>query len=166
MWRLPSHLREQLAEPIGDLVDEPQLLERAQDLHPFISIGDMVTKTFLSHGIIPDISIVDYLHKRSQVDSATKQLITQQKATVYTVKNPPSTITEELHDTIKFCLDHLDGGPQRIEVEGEEDLASLAAIQLAPEGVTVIYGLPNRGVIIVTVNTYHKQKVQTILEKM
>jgi uncharacterized protein (UPF0218 family) len=57
-------------------------------------------------------------------------------------------------------------GPVCIEVDGEEDLASLAAISLAPGGVTVIYGLPNKGVVVVDATTANKKKVKEVLDRM
>ena len=82
------------------------------------------------------------------------------------IQNPPGTITDELWDAIETVYKNLQKGPYCIEVEGEEDLASLAAIYLAPGGVTVIYGLPNKGVVVVKATRSHKQKVKEVLDKM
>jgi uncharacterized protein (UPF0218 family) len=82
------------------------------------------------------------------------------------VRNPAGVITDELWDAIETVLKHLEKGPFCIEVEGEEDLASLAAIYLAPGGVTVIYGLPNKGVVVVKATAAHKQKVKEVLDRM
>jgi uncharacterized protein (UPF0218 family) len=82
------------------------------------------------------------------------------------IKNPPGIITDELWDAIKTVFKNLKNGPVCIEVDGEEDLASLAAIYLAPGGVTVIYGLPNKGVVVVKATTAHKQKVKEVLDRM
>ena len=54
----------------------------------------------------------------------------------------------------------------RIEIEGEEDLASLAAIFLAPSNVTVIYGLPDKGVLVVNPDSDIKRRVKEIIDKM
>ena len=52
------------------------------------------------------------------------------------------------------------------QVDGEEDLASLVAIYLAPSDVTVIYGLPDKGVLVVKSDTEYKKMVKKILDKM
>lgn len=163
--RLPEYLREALKEPIGQLVDEQTLISLVSDSKPLISVGDMVTYTLLKHNITPDVSIVDYLHKRSCCSQEIIDSIKKSPADVTCVKNPAGTLTDQLIDAITTSIRHLNG-PQRIEVEGEEDLAALAAIKLAPQGATVIYGLPNKGVIVVPVNDYHKNKAKEIIDKM
>ena len=68
--------------------------------------------------------------------------------------------------TIATVFAYPDDGPYCIEVEGEEDLAALAAIYLAPPDVTIIYGLPNKGVVVVKATEAHKAQVKEILDKM
>ena len=82
------------------------------------------------------------------------------------MKNPPGCISDELWDVIKFAYDNMLSCGLRIEVDGEEDLASLAAIYLAPQDVTVIYGLPDKGVLVVQPDHENKRKVKEILDKM
>jgi len=162
---LPEHLRETLKEPIGQLVDEQTLISLVSDSKPLISVGDMVTYTLLKHNIAPDVSIVDYVHKRSCCSQEIIDSIKKSPADIKQVKNPAGTLTEQLIDAIHESIQRLNG-PQRIEVEGEEDLAALVAISLAPQGATVIYGLPNKGVVVVPVNEYHKNKAKEIIDKM
>ena len=54
----------------------------------------------------------------------------------------------------------------RIIVDGEEDMAALACIFLAPPGTTVIYGIPNRGASIHHVDDDLKQLVDSVLKQM
>jgi len=82
------------------------------------------------------------------------------------VKNPAATITDDLWNVIKLAFEDLEKNSLRIEVEGEEDLASLAAIYMAPGDVTIIYGLPDKGVLVVKANKENKNKVKKILDKM
>jgi uncharacterized protein (UPF0218 family) len=82
------------------------------------------------------------------------------------VKNPPATISDDLWNTIASCYESLEKGPICLEIEGEEDLAALPAIYLAPGDVTIIYGLPNRGVVVVKPTESNKKKVKEILDKM
>lgn len=80
------------------------------------------------------------------------------------VSNPPGLITDELWDAIEESY-----GSQkkvRIEVDGEEDLAALPAIYLAPSGTNVLYGLPSRGIVLVKVGNDEKDKVLSFLKKM
>ena len=55
---------------------------------------------------------------------------------------------------------------EEIEIDGEEDLAALPAILLAPGDVTIIYGLPDKGVLVVKPTPKNKQLVKEILNKM
>ena len=82
------------------------------------------------------------------------------------VKNPPGLITDELCEAIKIILENLKNGPFRIEVEGEEDLASLIVLFFAPMDVTIIYGLPDKGVLVIKPTKRIKDKVKKILDIM
>ena len=54
----------------------------------------------------------------------------------------------------------------QIRVYGEEDLAALPAIVLAPVSSVVIYGLPDEGGIMVTVTQGVKDRIYNMLDKM
>jgi uncharacterized protein (UPF0218 family) len=57
-------------------------------------------------------------------------------------------------------------GPILIEVEGEEDLATLACLDLLPKGGTVVYGQPDAGLVVVKVDQAIKRKVKEMLREM
>jgi uncharacterized protein (UPF0218 family) len=166
MYRLPDDLKNTLKGYIGNLVDETELLKLLKKEKYIVSVGDKVTYTLFKHGIIPILCIVDYKLKRKSYPLEMKKVIQKFRATRFQIKNPPGTITDELWDAIKTVFNNLKTAPVCIEVDGEEDLASLAAIYLAPGGVTVIYGLPNRGVVVVKTTTSNKQKVKAVLDRM
>jgi hypothetical protein len=166
MYRLPDDLKNTLKEYIGNLVNEPELLQLLKKEKNIVSVGDKVTYTLLKHGITPVLCIVDYKLERKPYSLEMKTIIQKLHATHLQIKNPPGTITDELWDAIKTVFKNLKNNPVCIEVEGEEDLASLAAIYLAPGGVTVIYGLPNRGVVVVKTTATNKQKVKEVLDRM
>jgi uncharacterized protein (UPF0218 family) len=166
MFVLPDNLRDSLKEPIGLLVNEQELLETLAHETYIISVGDMVTYTLLNNQIHPTICIVDYFLKRKQYSPEMKKKIKDFDATEIQVHNPAGTITDELWNTIEKVYEKRNNDRFRIEVDGEEDLASLAAIYLAPSDATIIYGLPNKGVVIVKATPAHKDKVKQILDKM
>lgn len=83
---------------------------------------------------------------------------------IYT-RNPSSTISDELIDSLKSAYDVSKEKEVLVVVEGEEDLASLVAILLAPRGATVIYGLPDKGVVVVDVGEKEKEIVRKTLER-
>jgi uncharacterized protein (UPF0218 family) len=166
MYRLPDDLKDTLKGYIGKLVDEQELLKLLKKEKYIISVGDKVTYTLLKHGITPSLCIVDYKLERKAYPLEMKAVIQKFSTRRLQIKNPPGTITDELWDAIKTFFQNLNNHPVCIEVDGEEDLASLAAIYLAPGGVTVIYGLPNRGVVVVKATTSNKQKVKEVLDRM
>ena len=163
---LPENLREILKQPIGQLVDEKKLLLMLSKEKQIVSIGDQVTFTILKHDIKPIFCVVDFKTRRGRCSSDIVDKIRSFGKKSVIVKNPPGCISDELWDTIKSAYDNMPNCSLRIEVEGEEDLASLAAIYLAPRDVTVIYGLPDKGVLVVKANQENKRKVKEIIDKM
>jgi uncharacterized protein (UPF0218 family) len=163
---LPDHLRKKLKEPFGILVNEQELLLTLKNEKYIVSVGDQVTYTLLINSIKPIFCIIDYKTKRNNCENEIKNLITKFGKKIVKIKNPPRVITEELWETIKSAYKKLEIESYRIEIDGEEDLAALPAILLAPRDVTIIYGLPNKGVVIVKAIDKNKKKVQKILDKM
>lgn len=166
MFVLPNDLRDALKEPLGRLVDEQELLKLISHEEYIVSVGDLVTFTLLNNGVKPGVCIVDYILKRKDCALDMKEKIKGFDAKQINVKNPPGTITDELWNAIELAFKKRVEGPFRIEIDGEEDLAALAAIFLAPSDATVIYGLPNKGVVVVKATTAHKRKAKEILDRM
>ena len=165
MHVLPENMRDLLKEPIGLLVDEKRLLTLLKEEKKIVSIGDRVTYTLLKNSIEPFFCIVDYHTRRGECsENIIKVLKSYGKKTI-NVDNPQGTITDDLWDVIKLAYE---GNTQslKIEVNGEEDLASLAAIYMAPVDVTIIYGLPDKGVLVVKPTKENKDKVRQVLDKM
>ena len=56
--------------------------------------------------------------------------------------------------------------PIQILVKGEEDLAALPAIAMAPLSSVIIYGLPDKGAVLVRVTESKKKEIQSLLDRM
>ncbi len=166
MLVLPNNLRGKLKEPLGIVVDESNLLKQLKNVNNIVSVGDLVTFTLLKHGINPIICFVDYIIERKEYSPEMREKIQRFGKIHIKIKNPSGTITDELWNAIESIYDKLEEGPYFIEIDGEEDLAALPAIYLAPRDVTIIYGLPNKGVVIVNATKAQKDKVKEILDKM
>jgi uncharacterized protein (UPF0218 family) len=166
MYVLPKDLQAELKQPLGRLVNEPVLLDLLKHESYIVSIGDRVTYTVLSHGIQPRMCIVDYILERHPYAPEMKTVIAGYGKTVVQVRNPPGTISDELWTALEALFSHPERFPVRVEVQGEEDLAALAAIALAPGGATIIYGLPNRGVVVVSTTPENKKKINSVLQRM
>jgi hypothetical protein len=164
---LPDNLKNLLKEPVGQLVDEKKLIDILKNEKFIVSIGDEVTYTILKNNINLNFCIVDYKTRRGAFPEKKSDLIKSFGNKVVKVKNPQGCITDELWDAIDNSLNDIRQNIKiRLEVEGEEDLASLVVIHLASRDVTIIYGLPNKGVLVVKPTEDMKKKVNNILNKM
>ena len=162
MLSLPESVRPLLKRPLGKLFSrQEEAFDYMRKLRPtrLITVGDYVTANFLEAGIKPDISIVDFLIMRFPVDKKTKKVIEDYRVPTKFVKNPPSKITKELENTVKNAVP-----PLKIVVEGEEDLATIPAILLAPLGSVVAYGQPKEGIVLVEVTKEKKREITDILK--
>ena len=120
---------------------------------PIITIGDVVTSHFETAGVSPNVSIIDQLTKREPIDFPPPF---QNIDFHIEVKNPPGVLTDELVHAINQSINNPDE-PSQILVTGEEDLATLPAIMLAPLESSIIYGQPDLGMvhILVTPDARH-----------
>ena len=71
------------------------------------------------------------------------------------VGNPRGNITPSL---MRAVDDAMRTGEGRILVKGEEDLATLYCIAVAPIGALVIYGQPKKGMVVVEVAKDSRKK--------
>ncbi len=169
-WILPEEIRGELKEIMGEILAQEELAERLIPDDPVITVGDVVTLTLLEMGIIPDLSIVDYQTQRGSTRNGPNEeadfmeRLSKFQQPVINVKNPPGEITCQLFDAVKDGIE--DMRQLRIVVEGEEDLASLVCVLLAPDGTNVIYGIPFKGLMLLTVNARIRERVSGILKKM
>lgn len=162
--RLPETLRTDLKSPAGPIyTDTERLLEASGD--PLITVGDVVTDHVLQAGVTPHVALVDNRTERSAVDDAVSERIAS--ATFdheVAVENPAGALTEELLDELIRAIDG--DGTTRITVEGEEDLAALPAVVLAPPGGTVVYGQPGSGMVLVPVEDETRKQMRDLLMQM
>ena len=156
MYVLREEQREELRKPLGKVVKE---LKGEDVKGTIVSVGDAVTLWLKNHGIQPKISIIDYKIERKKHDMNMGK-----EEKVVKVKNPAGKITKQLWEAIKNAYESKE--KIRIEVDGEEDLAALPAILMAPAGVKVIYGLPSHGMVVVKVGEKEKEVVKKFIENM
>lgn len=167
---LPEELRPLMKKPLGTLYrgkgedTVEQFIGELSSPTKLISVGDVTTFHLLEAGILPDICIVDNRTKREPV---AKHVSTRNMDSVYeevSVNNPAGLITDELIKTLSeaFASDR----PLRIFVKGEEDLATLPVILMAPLGSIVLYGQPDEGVVFVKVTREKKAEIRALFEKL
>ncbi len=161
--KLPIELRDELKNPLGEVVMEDHLHEVLANSEKIVSVGDLCSLTLFEKDIIPDIAIVDFATRRGDIGEMRAKILKIGQS-VINVNNPGGMITKELWEAIETA--YQSKLKVRIEVTGEEDLATLPAVWLAPEKTAVIYGLPGIGLIVVTDLNDAKTKVKNVLTKM
>ncbi len=162
LLQLPDWLRSALAQPFGATMSEDQVVEKLRNSQALvITVGDETTKTLLRHKMEPDLAIFDLKTHRKQVKHSglPKHFKAREK-----VENPQREITYGLWQAIADALKTKTH--KAIQVDGEEDLAALPCVYLAPEGSIVIYGIPNIGLNLIEVNDGIKSRAEELMKQM
>jgi len=163
MYRLPEALRSSLAKPLGPVLPGKEAAQQASKARVLATVGDVTTTTFLDEGLRPRVMVVDNRTKRGSFAHAVRERVPP-GTPVMTVDNPPARITEELWQA---CAAGIAGkAPVLIEVQGEEDLAVLPCVLLAPTGAVVAYGQPDQGVVLLNVDDAARERVRALLKQM
>lgn len=151
-YKLGRH-RELFAFPYPIIIwkEAPMSLKYVKDLVDsygftyIFTVGDVVTRNFLKHGISPMSVAVDGKTRREiLVDFPTSF------RRIIRVKNPPGYITSEAWSAVEIAVRE----SVMIKVEGEEDMLSLAFIKLAPPHSIVAYGHYLEGLVAIPVDWY------------
>ncbi|MGP8077174.1 MAG: DUF359 domain-containing protein [Thermoplasmata archaeon] len=161
-WVVPESLRGELARQYGPVLSGAEADRRLLALATFGACGDRVTARAIELGHPPLIGIVDYKTQRSEAidPGAFASLAARRRERV---KNPPGMLTERLRAAVRLLVRE---GGGLIEVDGEEDLGSLALVESLPAGATVIYGIPGAGVSFVRVDADAKEHVRQLIGRM
>ena len=157
-----------MKKPNGELFTGPEdspevaMSSTMENLAPggIIAVGDVCAATLLDMGVIPDIAIIDGMTKRVELE---QKVDTSKFEIILKASNPPGQITQSLFKAVANAL-HNDQ-TTCIEVEGEEDLAPIVIHLLAPLGTNVVYGQPNKGVVLRVTTLESKDQCRTLLSK-
>ena len=162
--KLPDSLRDQLKIPLGILLpidqdNKTNIQKYLSDDSYIITVGDRTTEKMIDFDLIPSLQIIDGLEKRIKRD-----IIKLGSEFELKIDNPAAEITLESIEIIKkaFSLNP----PIRLTVNGEEDLLVLPACIHAPENSVILYGQPNKGLVLVQITTEIRNKAQALLDLM
>ena len=171
MLTLPDSLRDAFKEPLGPVTtDADELLaaaaetrgERAAPDAPIIAVGDVVTYHLREAGRVPDVALIDGRTKREATTGDVAATLQALDADV-TVPNAPGTLSADLIEALSGAIES--GERRVIAVDGEEDLAALPAVVLAPDGATVVYGQPDEGMVRIAVDDAARDRARDLLER-
>jgi uncharacterized protein (UPF0218 family) len=159
---LPEALRSAFKEPFGPVHTETEgLLADAGE--PLIAVGDVVTHHLTATGARPDAALVDGLTEREAVAEALAPEIEGYDRAIE-VANPAATLTVELLAALAAAIE--EDGSTVVVVDGEEDLATLPALAVAPEGASVVYGQPGAGMVHVRIDRATRERARDLLSRM
>ncbi|MDZ7700906.1 MAG: GTP-dependent dephospho-CoA kinase family protein [Halobacteriales archaeon] len=158
--RLPDDLRDDLKPPMGPVFTDAEALLAAAG-EPLVAVGDVVTAHLVRAGRRPDVAVVDGRTEREPAPDAVAELVPEADVRV---ENPAATLTVELVEAMGVALDSADR--TTIYVDGEEDLAVLPALLLAPTGSSIVYGQPGEGMVAVRVDADVQERAREWLAVM
>ena len=162
--KLPNSLRDQLKTPLGILLpigqdNKENIQKYLLDESYIITVGDRTTEKMIEYGIIPSLQIIDGFEKRKQ-----REFPKLGNASELMIDNPAAEITLQSIEIIKKAFEMTP--PIRLTVNGEEDLLVLPVCVHAPKNSVVLYGQPNKGLVLVEITTEIRNKAQTLLDMM
>jgi len=167
MLRPTREQRRLVSRPLGELIPRPKRLVPSILRKRFLaaghrisfSVGDAVTSTLLGAGIPFEVAVVD-----GRVRRKSRELPPSEGRKVFRVRNPRGHLSLRARQAMKEAL--AVGGGSVVAVDGEEDLLTLFAIDLSPEGDLVVYGQPGEGLVVVRADRRAKQKNSKLLDSM
>ena len=129
------------------------------------TIGDVCTLKIFKEIREPNLCIIDMKTKRNiNLKPEQKRIMKEIGTKEVEVVNEAGTISNELWNSIKIAVE--DDSNTKIIVKGEEDLAALAVISMVKIGAKVIYGMPDKGMVVVDVNQQEKKRANSFLKQM
>lgn len=161
--RLPDSLRGAFKDPMGPIETDAEVL--VGDVSgPLIAVGDVVTYHFERIGHTPDVAVVDGLTERESVELEIAEALEASGARRITAINPAAALSNSMLRTLREAVES--DSPVAIDVDGEEDLVTVPALVLAPEGASVVYGQPGEGMVHVRVDEETRARARGLLERM
>jgi len=153
------------AAPQGKVLSENEL---APDPHAYI-VGDIVTDTFLRKQLPFQLAIFDRRSLRSPYSSHFIEAAVSAN-NLPKLKNKAGEISFELGQWLEKYLNKekktgFQSAPKFLEIEGEEDLATVALATLAPPSTHIYYGQPNQGIVKLIVTEQLKERFASLLKQ-
>ena len=174
---LTKEVESNLKDPFGQLFEGPEddtsvairaVLEETFGSHgPIIAVGDVTVKALQDLGSPADIALIDGKTKRQEWAGAST-IDTSLYDENLTCKNPAGQLNAELYHACKVAIEawSKENKTTIIDVDGEEDLAPLLLHPMAPMGAVVLYGQPNRGVVLRWTGFDSKSRCRELLAAM
>ena len=163
--RVPERLKHLFRKPQGKIFvgltknTADNIKEYIKDRTLLISVGDTTSHFLLKHSLKPDIVVTDGKAGRKEF----KREIYFRGVTLK-AKNPPGSITKALWCEAARAVSLKKS--VRIKIDGEDDLAVLPFLILAPLGSYVLYGQPGKGLVCSHVDKKKRKEAAGILRRI
>ncbi len=159
---LNNKQRTRLKTPLGDLITNNKrryLNNYLTEENPprTIAIGDETSLYCYNNKLKIDLYVFDNHIKRQKIETSIQQFISP--ANIVTVENPAGSISQRLSQALIQNI----YSPMEIKIKGEEDLAVLPAILITPLNSIILYGQPDKGLVMVKVTEDKKEWVNNLL---
>jgi len=155
--KIAEEFKKILKEPMGSLISEKDLKDDTQ----VITVGDRATLTVLEHGITPVLAVVDYKEKRKAIPANDRKTLEKFGEIVHRAKNNAGFVSVDAWNAVRESLST--NSTVRLEIEGEEDLLTLAVLFQAPHNSCIIYGQPGKGLVLIEATPQKKQEYAELL---
>jgi pantetheine-phosphate adenylyltransferase len=155
---LPKTLRSVLQKPWGEILNEiPENIDGSKT----IVVGDATAQKFNQQKVGQFLSIVDFLiHREIKFHQLSELGFDGQN--VQKINNPHGMVTPELIQAVKGAFN------QKVKavilIDGEDDLAVLPVLLIAPLGFSIFYGQPDEGLAEILVTEENKEKAYQLIE--
>lgn len=154
-------MRKKLREPYGRLFpDTLRALSYARRARgPVFAVGDRVSSDMISAGVVPDVTVTDGRVNRKPVSERITLRARSVKA-----GNAAGSISPSLWRAVQGALS--ESKPVKVDVRGEEDIAVLPLMSLAPDGASIVYGLFRRGACVIRTGSGARKTARRILREI
>jgi hypothetical protein len=156
---LPESGRQSFKEPLGRELSDKEAASLG-GVNRLVTVGDVVSLTFRKLGIRPFLSVYDGRTERREMTEFARLVEDEPKNQV---DNPAGKITAGMAESIRRSMD---GSGGLIRVEGEEDLALLPCILMAPDGTEIVYGMPGKCMMLVVTDDLIRKKAADLVATM
>jgi cytidyltransferase-like protein len=163
--QLPYTLRSELKKPFGPIFSRIEDWLEKNKVSPttIITIGDEVSELLFKKGFGQKVSVVDLYVQRERRYPTLSNHALQGNEHIISLHNPAGYITPQLFTAARTSI--FSKGNYVINITGEEDLAVLPFVLVAPLNFQILYGQPNEGIVAIFITNDIKKRAMNLLEK-
>ncbi|HWQ16378.1 MAG TPA: DUF359 domain-containing protein [Sulfolobales archaeon] len=172
IYQVPERLRGTLSRGYGIVIEGSDRVEVARRILGLVvgkrvwSVGDIVTRSLIDVGFLPDVAVIDRATLREQyIESGEIEDLYRARGTVLEITNPRGHISSEAIYIVKDIAGRF-GGKFLLVVRGEEDMLSLIIAGVAGYGDSLLYGVPGRGVSVIIIDRYIRSLALNLLKEV